>query len=149
MEDNRLIAEFMGYKTLDNYYYLLPITLPQFRGSDHAEWCSQHEASPVERFWEINDESLQYNTSWEWLMPVVEKIGNLKAVKHSGRLVRVTINIENGINVVISQMIGGSIANSYCHFQAKLKGNKETTLIENVYHSVIEFIKWYNKNEKA
>jgi|15BtaG_2_1085339.scaffolds.fasta_scaffold02482_5 hypothetical protein len=74
-EDINLIPKFMGYKTLNNeYYYLLPLDLPQFRGSDHGEWCSQHRVSFTESYWEINEESLQYNTSWDWLMPVSQKI---------------------------------------------------------------------------
>ena len=44
MNDNKLIAEFMGWK-------------------------------PNEHHWCLNgDKDLQYHTSWDWLMPVVERI---------------------------------------------------------------------------
>ena len=43
MENNKLIAEFMGWK-------------------------------PNEHHWCLNgDKDLQYDTSWDWLMPVVQK----------------------------------------------------------------------------
>ena len=72
--DNKLIAEFMGYKLSEDGYYLLPLDLPQFRNSDHGEWCSQYEVSFAERYWEISETALDYNRSWDWLMPVIRKV---------------------------------------------------------------------------
>ena len=57
MNDNKLIAEFMGLPTevfksgKVNYY---------FREFNSGSWYEEHE--------------LSYNVSWDWLMPVVEKI---------------------------------------------------------------------------
>ena len=53
MEDNKLIAEFMGLDTevfwsgKVNYYF-------------SSSWYEEHE--------------LSYNVSWDWLIPVIEKI---------------------------------------------------------------------------
>jgi len=52
MKDNRLIAEFMGAFFDDN---------------GMTRICGQYG---LER---VNDLSLKYHTSWDWLMPVVEK----------------------------------------------------------------------------
>ena len=60
MKDNKLIAEFMGleydkgtmYGSTAGEYYR-----PLYNSGD---WVSENE--------------LQYHTSWDWLMPVVEKI---------------------------------------------------------------------------
>ena len=51
--DNKLIAEFMGAFFDDN---------------GMTRICGQYG---LER---VNDLSLKYHTSWDWLMPVVEKI---------------------------------------------------------------------------
>ena len=47
MENNKLIAEFMGWKPNEHH------------------WCLN------------GDKDLQYHTEWNWLMPVVEKILDL------------------------------------------------------------------------
>ncbi len=58
-KDNKLIAEFMELPTevfntgLLNYYH---------REDNSGTWYEEHE--------------LSYNVSWDWLMPVVEKIEN-------------------------------------------------------------------------
>ena len=52
MTNNKLIAEFMGLQFSKGEYYR-----PLFNSGD---WISEDE--------------LHYHTSWDWLMPVVEKI---------------------------------------------------------------------------
>lgn len=58
MEDNILIAKFMGYKESGDSEYLI-----------HPESDLEHS---------INDSDwFLYSTSWDWLMPVVDKIESL------------------------------------------------------------------------
>jgi len=55
MENNKLIAEFIGHEPIvkgDDVYYEL----------NHIRLTSADD--------------LRYHTSWDWLMPVVEKIGD-------------------------------------------------------------------------
>ena len=54
MENNKLIAEFMG---------LCPLSRSGFISDKKQEYYGS-----------LSD--LQYHTSWNWLMPVVEKIGH-------------------------------------------------------------------------
>ena len=61
-ENNRLIAEFMGYTLNENDEY--PIEYITVQG--HWDTCS------------IQD--LNYHKSWDWLMKVVEKIENFNFV---------------------------------------------------------------------
>lgn len=68
-------------------------------------------------------EHLQYNNNWSWLMPVVEKIESLgyevDVYKHACE-----INVEDMIR-----------------WEAESK-------IEACYKSVVEFIKWYNRQKE-
>ena len=64
-KNNKLIAEFMGLKKkefksgLINYYH---IDYHDYDNKYHWTWYEADE--------------LSYDTSWDWLMPVVQKIGN-------------------------------------------------------------------------
>ena len=53
-ENNKMIAEFMGISIDGEFAYI------------------EDEGSPLEEVMPIN--KLNYHTSWDWLMPVVEKI---------------------------------------------------------------------------
>ncbi len=109
MENNKLIAEFMGLEVL-------------YRPNSNG-------------FIEISDtelcdvDDLIYHTSWNWLMPVVEKIEDL------------------GYDVIIRQgtcEIRGEDVNSmkYDNFERFDAGKHITT-----YSAVVKFIKWHNKNK--
>jgi hypothetical protein len=107
MENNKLIAEFMGIPTevfwsgKVNYY---------FREFNSGSWYEEHE--------------LSYNVSWDWLMPVVQKIESLGYV----------FTIQGS-----KAEYGEMISETRC-FIAEDK-------ISSTYQAVVEFIKQYN-NEK-
>lgn len=61
--DNELIAEFMGAK---------PMRLGNENGVYQTGWIFTGRPSP--------DYLLQFHTSWDWLMPVVEKIATFTLV---------------------------------------------------------------------
>jgi hypothetical protein len=61
MNDNKLIAEFMGYLFENEEYYL-----PLYNSGD---WFKEDE--------------LMFNESWDWLMPVVNKC--LKTGDNTGK----------------------------------------------------------------
>jgi hypothetical protein len=105
MNSNKLIAEFMGLTTEVfnsgnlNYY---------FKEFNSGTWYEEHE--------------LSYNTSWDWLMTVVEKIESLRDV--NGNAYRFTIDMCNaqieGTNI---EILGGAFK------------------IDTTYKAVIQFIK--------
>lgn len=66
--DNELIAEFMGLKKVRT----TPVILSDGKGT--------LSESPVYRigFKELLPHQLQYHTSWDWLMSVVEKIAEYR-----------------------------------------------------------------------
>lgn len=98
--DNELIAEFMG-EVLDE--------------EDHAH--------------NFTLDQLPYRTNWNWLMPVVEKIGEVDGYS--------CINIDS------SEVYTHRKNDTMLTFTNRECGSK----ILSVYKSVIEFIKWYNSQK--
>ena len=107
MNDNELIAGFMK---IPSY---------KFGGKAMYVYADNNHRTEVD---------LHYHTSWDWLMPVVDKIVNQTQLFE---LIPQTIKInrqESLFNI----------------FQAL-----STIDIKHVYTAVVEFIKWYNKKIKS
>lgn len=68
-------------------------------------------------------ENLQYDTSWNWLMPVVTKIYEWGKEKHNGAYLIDDWRRLSDLTIFANR--------------------------EAVYHRVVEFIKWYNENYKS
>lgn len=98
-ENNKKIAEFMGHRYDDNR--------------------NSHSSSDF--YYE--DSELEYNSSWDWLMEVVEKIENLNY--------RVSIT-EFATNISDETL--------------KISQWQPKTKILRTYEAIISFIDWYNKN---
>ncbi len=113
--NNKLIAEFMGYEII-------------YRPNSNG-------------FIEISDtelcdvDDLEYHKSWDWLMPVVEKIeeitieDNNMTIKSHRFLVEIVLGSCEIYDSVSSSVVGSG---DY--------GNK----LDSTYNAVVEFIKWYN-----
>lgn len=120
IEGNKLIAEFMGA----SFHEDTPMIL------------KKHVVSPAGNAIKCADK-LRYNSSWDWLMPVVEKIANLDNVcafriGYSGM-----VNLGMRSKYVVSQ-IDDWIDREFA------SNSGQQTLIECTYQSVVDFIKWYN-----
>jgi len=114
VENNKLIAEFMGYEIrekggkLDKYIvWFFPLL--------------NEEKQP---------NTLFFHTSWDWLMPVVEKIESFEHIEHTVNIVYHSCDIED------YSLPGNGIA-----VNETAKTKKEAT-----YNAVVRFIKWYNEN---
>jgi hypothetical protein len=136
IENNKLIAEFMGLIRSDE-----PVG-----GLGHGKYWWFHKKPFL---WDesiCSDEELNYHQSWDWVMPVVEKIER-EASYH--------VNIQPESCTI--QSYGG-----YCNplivsnYSRGIKGNTKEQLIEaygkcsdskieGVWTAVVEFIKWYKK----
>jgi hypothetical protein len=118
-ENNKLIAEFMGLhkfgnkKTSDTYHH----DIPDYRLLDKGLVNPAHHYTP---------DQMKYHSSWDWLMPVVEKIEDIGfeffIVENRSKVCH---NTDKSIDV-LSYLEGG---------------NK----LDITYQTVVEFIKWYNK----
>ena len=122
-EGNKLIAEFMGasFKTQKigenvriNTYWDNP---PCYQG--------------------VNLENLKYHSSWDWLMPVVEKIENLiTTIDEIGGGQVLIFNDCCKINPYKMDAPKGTLF--------EVKGNKK----QSIWLACVEFIKWYNDQKK-
>lgn len=110
--DNELIAEFMGLKS--------------FEDSRYGKLWPDPLGSTASQF------DLKYSTSWDWLMPVVEKIEKL----HSEKFHYDFKEIKEG---------HWPKDNEYMEVIAM----PLATPINEVYEEVIKFIKWYNSQQPS
>lgn len=125
LEGNKLIAEFMRIPFYNNGKY----TIFMFSDSNNR-----------------SEVDLHYHSSWDWLMPVVEKIENLEFGKWYIHIQGNTVDIEDG-----NEGIGlwdFHINNEDPDFSL-FPSNKKLKPVESVYIAVVEFIKWYNNERKA
>ena len=103
MKNNKLIAEFMGIESdnakMRGHLYECPVT---------AEYVS----------------TLEYQTSWDWLIPVMKKI-------------------DSYVNEEMSFAEFDDYRNKY-RFIADISIHND---ISDVYNQVVEFIKSYNKEK--
>lgn len=102
--NNKLIAEFMEAVTIGAGKHTL-IAFPDTKIEGGGLISNNRSIS-----------DLHYHTSWDWLMPVVEKISK---------------------SLDIDQLIE-------CDEWLNIRDELMTARIETVYNAVVEFIKWYN-----
>jgi hypothetical protein len=117
LEGNKLIAEFIGWKEYQD-------SLNSNKGRIVMEFPGKKS---------VFLDMMKYHSSWDWLMPVVEKI------EKNGAIVEMWGSL--GWNCRIWVMENGEKKVNL------LDGDKET-LIEAAFPVVVEFIKWYNQNGK-
>lgn len=108
LEGNKLIAEFMGWQNNGDRYF----------------------DKPNNKTFLLYPNEMKFNSSWDWLMPVVEKIETFEDS---------TDDFEGGYSVSIQaylcevqNMMGGHISDGF-----------EETKIMSVFVAVVKFIKWY------
>jgi hypothetical protein len=125
LEGNKLIAEFMGWEYAQNVI-----------GNSKSSFIYKDSGGTTY----ANEEMFKYHSSWDWLMPVVEKIEKDISkepfygftVRIADRCCLIACHQKNKQDGVIYQTPWG--------FRPLLK-------IDAVYQAVIEFIKWYNQNK--
>lgn len=136
IEDNKLIAAFMGIKPnrfeINHYSHgfnlfsnpsLEGLTWPRFSAWDTEELVMA----------ELYKEA-KYATSWDWLMPVVEKIRSLGS--------KIVINILPECSGIQSSCYISNEEYDYPWIHITQTGR---TAIEAVYCDIVAFIKHYNK----
>ena len=120
IEGNKLIAEFMGGK---------------FRKSKDKNTLNKYFDLKDKGYFYYENE-IRYHTSWDWIMPVLEKIEQLGCIIEISyslvcmcRICVIGIKHEKAFNIINDN-----------------NGGLEPIIA--IYKSVVEFIKWYNQNTK-
>lgn len=122
-EGNTLIDVFMGEDG--------------FLGKEFEEHYSDEFWRPTKHKYE--PKNLEYHSSWDWLMPVVEKICNTE----------MTFKLESVFEWDNKEKYNPKYQMEIRDGGYHLKGSdKSKVLIEVVYQSVIQFVQWYNSNQK-
>lgn len=120
MTENELIAEFMGWKQMGN-----PPT---------DNW---NDGKDIVRARLFN----AYMSSWEWLMPVVEKISKITFKWESKHESGTDSHYPRTFGMINDETNQVMVRFNNCPLHAG------DTLIEATYKAVVEFIKWYNFHE--
>jgi hypothetical protein len=123
IKGNKIIAEFMGGNMIKDIFNCHEST------KTHNERCLHG----------LNISQSKYHSSWDWLMPVVEKMEN---IEHD--MFTVQILFLNGINVGIHVRTKHGGEELY-YTGGRFKNTK--VKIEALWLCVVDFIKWYNKNK--
>ena len=113
-ETNKLIAKFMGYD-INRIVDELPVDI----NGNYTTHNNKYVYAP----------SLQYNSSWDWLMSVVEKI-------EYEYMYSVSPTWEHCV------IINAGDNKDRLYIETEGRSKKEAT-----YKAVVEFIKWYNKQQ--
>ena len=114
-EGNKLIAEFMGFE----YDRSLPA----------------HGGGTLITF-SIKD--VVYHASWDWLMPVVEKINEMEF----------SFEIDTWVGVTVYDYSKNFRPESLIEVLKEDEDGNKISTIKSVWLAVIEFIKWYNQNKQ-
>ena len=115
IEGNKLIAEFMGI-----YNQQLLLNTNENIGSQYISYLGDNYIS-----------NLKFHKSWDWIMPVVKKIGKIYEDLYKQAVIT---------KIPISYEIESTYANVICRHV--------TIEINHLFERVVEFIKWYNLCQK-
>jgi hypothetical protein len=144
IEGNKLIAEFMGGELQDVFCGNIK-QKPRF-------YFSNDRKSPLcgGRHSEDGD-TLQYHTSFDWLMPVIEKIESIEMPEHRNDYNHI---VKKGVlaNISIHRVreVSKKEDGYYCTIQLwdydalRFEVISKKSRIDATYLCVIKFIKWYN-----
>jgi len=126
-KDKETVAKFMGL-FYDNSWTKL--WQPHI-GNTPTEFYNFIIELMISETWYVTE--LEFNNSWNWLMPVVEKIESLNAA----------VIIDEDCTIEFGGVYFESTNSMHnCEFETfKTTGTK----IEKVFNAIVEFIEWYDK----
>ena len=137
-ETNKLIVEFMGAKIKSKKFGYTSTS-----SCDACYWFEDFNIS----YDGISVSNLKFHKSWDWLIPVVEKIENLNLKEFFYKWNEEEKTRYNFMSICVD------ISYNYCNIYVELELDppyeiSSVTLdskIEAVYKAVVNFINWYNE----
>ena len=122
------------------------ILIAQFMGGVYEQWRSI--AYPTKYCWEDIEGhkdarrhyDLKYDSSWEWLMPVIFKIGTIPVDVNNPEVI-----MNRFYPITFGMPTDDGKEYMFRFFSCQL--HKGDTVMEAAYNAVIDFIKDYNKNK--
>ena len=118
-EKNRMIADFIG---------IHEIMLDEESKYDTDDISHLLGFAILPKLSTISSDELLFHTSWEWLMPVVEKI---EGIGYCVEIATTLIGIRDTQHNKDFYIVGINI--------------NHATKLEATYKAVVQFIEWYNK----
>lgn len=144
---NYAIAKFMGFeKVTVGYAGTEEETEWQ---NNHIEWMHKvgiqlvgdYIVNVKENLW-YGWAGVSYYTSWDWLMPVVEKLETVEM--NGGRVFRTAADVKIFYQACIIEYLPDEESGDPCENEITIQTQGETKL-EAVYKAVYQFITWYNQ----
>ena len=126
IENNKLIAEFMG--VFDKI-----LSTSNIHSWSDAPFYYTTEDTREKVIKNISKYS-KYNKDWNWLMQVVEKIESIEDGIYQVDILQEGCKILKKCSLLIDKTVS--------------KLEPDTTKIKSVYLACVEFIKWYNEQNK-
>ena len=145
-ENNKIIAEFMGYKIENKKYQSL-----HFHSSNESDWVWEEGDIVTRNGSEVSDpsqepyfslEDLPFNSDWNLLIEVVEKIENTKIKDYS---ISTDITDDKTFISVWHYGDGSKWSILISNYNEEYK---DFNKIQRTYKAVIEFINFYNKQKE-
>ena len=146
---NKLIAEFMQYKQnigFNEYFNHNDYEIP---GKEYYRYIQKIEENIKTNSYSLN--ALKFHSSWDWLMPVVEKIESIDLSEYMYKWTEdgktrynfcgISVDIENTKCMIYMELSLDPI----CVMNKETTQQKYESKLESVYCSVIESIEWYNQ----
>ena len=132
MKDNKLIAEFMGYRECPQKLFRMD---DEFQSvTIYAEYQEQDEYLTIEagkRQIKYTPNEMEFHISWDWLMPVVDKI---ESFEDKNRCAKYNVNMLQCWVEIINNDTSEEIVEA-----------EGINKLQATYHAVVEFIKHINK----
>lgn len=144
LNGNKLIAEFMGaiLKNGSSFHLL---------NNTYDLWLPVFGICRYDTIESGKGRILEYHKSYDWLIPVIEKIKNLRSVVIYGMYREPE---GEKVDIILHRL---DLSFQYCtikiEYGRRFKTitryyDKDGGMKNSVYLMVIEFITWYNKNQK-